>query len=278
MTNLSITIVLPVKNELDNLKCCIPAALKLGAVVVVDSCSQDGTKELAEKFGVKYVEFLWDGCFPKKRNWALRNVEIQTEWVLFLDADEILTEAFIHEVNEVLPDTPHAGFWLRYDNYFLGRKLNFGDPFRKLALFKTGCGEYERIAEDHWSHLDMEIHEHPVLEGSVGELKSPIRHNDYRGLHHYIAKHNEYSDWEARRFLALKATNQWESLNKRQRTKYRNLNKWWLGPIYFFHTYLLKKGFLDGAPGFHFALQKAIYFYQIRLKILEKGREQVVET
>lgn len=131
----------------------------------------------------------------------------------------------------------------------------------------------------------MEVHEHPVLEGSVGEIKAPIEHNDFRGLKHYIAKHNEYSSWEAIRYLRLRgqgsgdgiqesgsreSATEWENLTERQKKKYRYLAKWWFAPAYFVASYFLKKGFLDGAVGFHFALMKAIYFYQIRLKIIEK--------
>ena len=59
----------------------------------------------------------------------------------------------------------------------------------------------------------------------------------------------------------------WNGLTERQKKKYQNLAKWWFAPAYFVVSYVLKKGFLDGAVGFHFALMKAIYFYQIRLKI-----------
>jgi hypothetical protein len=153
----------------------------------------------------------------------------------------------------------------------MGKKLRGGDPFRKLALFRVGAGEYEKIEEDNWSHLDMEVHEHPVLEGTVGEIKIPIEHNDFRGLKHYIAKHNEYSSWEAARYLRLmkQQGTEWNGLTERQKKKYGNLAKWWFAPAYFIATYIFKKGFIDGVEGLNFALLKAIYFYQIRLKIKE---------
>jgi hypothetical protein len=161
----------------------------------------------------------------------------------------------------------------------LEQKLRGGDAFRKLALFRVGAGEYEKIEEDNWSHLDMEVHEHPVLEGSIGEISAPIEHNDFRGLKHYIAKHNEYSSWEAARYLRLAGCEggnvgrfegqEWENLTARQKKKYGNLAKWWFAPAYFMVSYFLKKGFIDGAVGFHFSLLKAVYFYQIRLKIRE---------
>jgi glycosyltransferase involved in cell wall biosynthesis len=279
-----VTVVVPVKNEAKNLLSCIEAVRGLGPVAVVDSGSTDGTQEIARGAGAEVLNFEWDGRFPKKRNWTLRNYQLKTEWVLFLDADEFVSEAFISEVQTAIKNTDKVGFWLNFENHFLGQKLKGGDPFKKLALFRVGAGEYEKIDEDNWSHLDMEVHEHPVLQGSVGEIKSPIEHNDFRGLKHYISKHNEYSSWEAARYIRLmrpqssaishppsqQSCTEWDGLTDRQKKKYRNLAKWWFAPAYFIASYILKKGFIDGVVGFHFSLLKAIYFYQIRLKILEK--------
>lgn len=286
---MNLTIVLPVKNEAKNLPRCIAAVSELGPIVVVDSGSSDNTKEVAQAAGAEVLNFDWDGQFPKKRNWTLRNYDFKTEWVLFLDADEFASAEFLEEVQVAIADTEHVGFWLNFTNYFMGQQLRGGDAFRKLALFRVGAGEYEKIDEDNWSHLDMEVHEHPVLSGSVGEINAPIEHNDFRGLKHYIAKHNEYSSWEVARYLRLvrqreeivqssrmrdqssqPSCSEWENLTERQRKKYANLAKWWFAPAYFAVSYFLKKGFRDGAVGLHFSLLKAIYFYQIRLKVLDK--------
>jgi glycosyltransferase involved in cell wall biosynthesis len=275
----NVTIVLPVKNEEENLRRCIPLAAKLGHVLVVDSGSSDNTPFVAREMGAEVLNFDWNGQFPKKRNWTLRNYNFKTGWVLFLDADEFVSSDFIEEVQAAIQSKEHVGFWLNFSNYFMGQELRGGDAFRKLALFRIGAGEYEKIEEDNWSHLDMEVHEHPVLEGSLGEIVAPIEHNDFRGLKHYIAKHNEYSSWEAARYLRLSGREggnvrrfkgqEWENLTDRQKKKYRNLAKWWFAPAYFVVSYFLKKGFRDGALGFHFSLLKAVYFYQIRLKVLE---------
>jgi glycosyltransferase involved in cell wall biosynthesis len=284
-----VTIVIPVKNEARNLERCIPLLSDLGTVLVIDSGSTDATIQVSQKLGAEVLQFEWDGQCPKKRNWTLRNYDFKTDWVLFLDADEFVSQAFIAEVQAAIESTECVGFWLNFENYFMGQKLKYGDPMRKLALFRVGAGEYERIEEGNWSHLDMEVHEHPVLTGPIGEILVPIEHNDFRGLKHYIAKHNEYASWEAARYSRLISTRhelptpsainhspsqqscaEWEGLTDRQKKKYSNLAKWWLAPAYFCVTYFLKKGFLDGSAGFHFALMKAYYFYQIRLKILEQ--------
>jgi hypothetical protein len=136
----------------------------------------------------------------------------------------------------------------------------------------VGAGLYERINENAWSRLDMEVHEHPVLDGDVGELTARIEHNDYKGLHAYIARHNDYSSWEAARYTALSATpSAWNKFTHTQRKKYRSLAKWWLAPAYFFYSYFWKGGFLDGGPGLAFALMKSFYFLQIYLKLRESA-------
>ncbi|MES2450833.1 MAG: glycosyltransferase family 2 protein [Pseudomonadota bacterium] len=273
MIPLPITVVVPTRNEEKNLDACLSRLGAFAETWVVDSRSTDSTRPIAERHGARWLDFDWSGDFPKKRNWVLANHPPSTPWVLFLDADERVTEQFIAELRQVLAGTAEisaVGFWLNYSNHFMGRILRHGVPQRKLALFRVGAGHYERIDDRRWSNLDMEVHEHPVLDGPIGEISSPIDHLDYRGIDHYIARHNAYASWEAKRHADLMARGDaaWDALTPRQRTKYRNLARWWFAPAYFAGTYFLKLGFLDGAAGFHYAFLKLLYFYEIRLKII----------
>jgi hypothetical protein len=159
----------------------------------------------------------------------------------------------------------------------LGKSLKGGYPLRKLALFKVGTGEYEKIEEDHWSTMDMEIHEHPILTGSIGTINSKIDHQDFRGVDNYVKKHIEYASWEASRYL--KTINDPEIRSKwtwKQKIKYQFMGSSLIGPIYFLGSFLLLGGFKDGARGFVFAILKMAYFTQIYCKVkeLEKQHHQ----
>ena len=269
-----VTVVVPVKNEAKNLPGCLAKLTRFAKVYVVDSGSDDGTPDVAEQYGAEIVQFRWDGQFPKKRNWFLENYELQTDWVLFIDADEFVGDDFCDEVNAAVQSDQHVGYWLTFHNWFMGKLLRYGDPFSKLALFRPDAGRYERIDENRWSHLDMEIHEHPVLQGTVGTIRSPIDHDDRRGLESYIDKHNEYSSWEAKRYLALgpPGSPAWSALAPRQRLKYRKVERWWFPLAYFLVSLIVKRGFLDGRAGFAFARFKARYFWNIRMKIRERRK------
>ena len=271
---LDLTIAIPTKNEELNLPQCLEAIGSSFAkqIVVLDSDSIDETCSIAKKYGVEVLEFGWNGRFPKKRNWFLCEHPPQTRWVLFLDCDEFLTPQFKEELKLVLPNTQNAGFWLSYSVYFQGRKLKGGYPLDKLSLFRVGSGEYERIDEDTWSDLDMEVHEHPIINGSVGFIHSKIDHQDFRGVSRWVAKHNQYSSWEAARFIRYASDpvvrTQWTC---RQKIKYSLMRTPFLGIAYFFGSFFLMGGWRDGFTGLSYAILKMSYFTQIYCKYKEKS-------
>ena len=116
----------------------------------------------------------------------------------------------------------------------------------------------------------MEIHEHPILKGKIGKIKSKIDHQDFRGISHYVIKHNEYAAWEAGRYT--KAINNPEvrrSWTWKQKLKYKLMGSILIGPIYFVGSFLFLWGFMDGKRGFSFAVLKMAYFNQVYINIGE---------
>ncbi|MDQ1085593.1 glycosyltransferase family 2 protein [Siphonobacter sp. SORGH_AS_1065] len=269
---LDITIAIPVKNEEENLKKCLDCIGSDFAkeIIVIDSNSTDKTQAIAQSANVTLLNFDWNGLYPKKRNWFLQNYNIQTKWVMFLDADEMLTKEFKVELAKTLKGTNKRGFRLQYSVFFLGKKLKGGYPLRKLAVFQTGLGLYEKIEENYWSNLDMEIHEHLLVEGEIGIIKSKIDHYYDRGISHFLHKHNEYSNWEAYLYYnSINSRNNREKMTIFQKIKYLLIGTSLLSNLYFLGSFFFMKGFLDGKRGYIFAKLKAGYFLNIYCKINE---------
>lgn len=272
ISTLDLTIAIPVKNEELNLPHCLSAIGPDFArqIVVIDSGSTDNTRKIAESFGAEVIDFVWDGKFPKKRNWFLRNYSFKTKWVLFLDADEYFTTEFKSELQSAICCEDKAGYWLSYSVYFLGKKLKGGYPLRKLALFLVGSGEYEKIDEQKWSQLDMEVHEHPIVSGKVGVIKSKIDHHDLRGTANFVLKHNEYASWEAARYLKARDKSTFSGKwTMQQHIKYNLMKSILIVPLFFCGSFFLYRGFRDGTRGFAHAILRMSYYMQIYCRIRE---------
>lgn len=268
---LPVTVILPVRQEPAQVADVLPALGAFERVIVVESTDDPVIRELAYRYGADFRVFSWAGGYPKKRTWAARSCHVTTPWTLFLDADERPTPGFIEELRRTLPKTDAAGFWLTYDTVFLGRRLRFGIPQRKLALMRTGAGAYEPIDDPGWTDLDMEVHEHLVIDGAVGVIRAALVHLDCKTIDAYVRRHNTYATWEAGRHAALSDTpERWRELTLRQRVKY-----WLVGSpvfplLYFVLQYFLRLGFLDGEAGARFALLKAGYFAEVGAKVAEQ--------
>ena len=183
-----------------------------------------------------------------------------------------MTLAFVLELKLALKAASHQAYWVSYQNFFMSRQIR-GDRFQKIALIRKGKALYERLDESRWSVLDMEVHEHPIVEGSIGKLKAPLDHFDFRGLEKYMEKHLQYASWEAHRFVASDVSKSSKTL--RQKLKYKLLDTWIWGPLVFLYLFLGRAGFLDGRKGLIFAVQKWVYFWNIKMRIEDlRDRQQ----
>jgi glycosyltransferase involved in cell wall biosynthesis len=276
--SIAVTVVIPTRNEARHLAHCLEAIRRFSEVYVVDSQSTDSTVEVARAFGAKVVQFHYHGGWPKKRQWALDSLPFENDWVLLLDADEVLTPDLADEIEEAIRDPNLIGYRVFLRINFLGKQLRFGgNGFWKLSLFRRGKGHFEcRLRDQDHSMSDIEVHEHVVVDGRVGKLRHALPHHNVESLARYLTKHNEYSNWEAR--VLLQATEQRDELppvlfgNQAQRRRW--LKKRFFGlpgsPIFFFlYKYILRLGFLDGVPGLIYCALQSTHFFHIKAKMYE---------
>ena len=272
-------VLIPTKNEAANIRKCVESVAWADEIYVVDSCSTDKTRQIAEALGCRVVDFVWNRKGPRKKDWALTNLPWKHDWVLIVDADEEVTPALAEEVQEILNrGTSQSGFLVRYVYYFLGSAIKHGDPVWKTVLVRHSCARFEEIAVPEVTAYDVELHEQPRIQGTMARLRFPMVHRDVDNLHHHFHRHNVYSDWEA--LLRTRYQNRSQEneirprllgnpVERRRFVKRLFLNLPLRPVIYFIYSYFLRGGFLDGRAGFIFNVLKSFYWYQISIKEYE---------
>ena len=262
-----ITVVVPAKDEAVHIRRCVESVRELGRVVVVDAGSADETEALARDAGAEVVVHPWEG-YAAQKNWALRELGIDTEWVLFLDADETLTEPGRQEIRAAVAAGAADGYYLPRQYVFLGRPLEHAwwYPDYQLRLFRHGRGRFE----------ERKVHEHVILDGRTATLTTPIVHENVKGLSAFIDRHNRYSDLEADELVAPSAERKRGSLRGSWADRRRLLKDevWFRLParplVRFVWLYVFKRGFRDGRRGRLFCSLIAMYDFLIDAKVLER--------
>jgi glycosyltransferase involved in cell wall biosynthesis len=285
---MNITAVVLTFNEEIHLARCIESLLPLTQdIVVVDSLSTDRTIEIARKYGPIVLERAWENNHSIQFNWALTQLDPnQTEWVLRIDADEVLTSELIFELKQAIPmlGDKTVGIHFFRKICFQGKLIQYGGiGHNKVSrLFRYGYGK----SEARW------MDEHIKIDGECIDLSSCIIDDNLNSVSWWIAKHNNYASREAIDLLNLKyqfaaldsvsdATTK-SAISKKRWIKERLYAKLPLGMrslSYFFYRYLLLAGFLDGSVGtqFHF-LQAFWYRYLVDIKFAEVERYMKVNT
>lgn len=283
---LPITVVVAVRNEEANIRKCLAALGPARRVIVADSRSTDRTAEIAAEFGAEVVQFAYTGGYPKKRQWVLDTVPIATEWVLLLDADEEVPPALWTEIAAAVAD-PAApnGFLITKGFHFMGRRFRFGGfSFAAALLIRYGKARFERLVDDPAGALDMEVHERLIVDGPLGKLRTPLVHDDFKGLEAYLDRHNKYSTWEAKlrhRFLTTGRYGEAQIAprlfgNAQERRRFlKKLVMRVPGEsfVWFAYHYVLRLGFLEGRAGWVASRIRSDYIAAVRAKVSELGRQ-----
>jgi glycosyltransferase involved in cell wall biosynthesis len=276
-----VSVIIAVRNEAKNLPRCLQALRNFAEIYVVDSQSIDETVEIARSHDAEVVQFHYRGGWPKKRQWAMDTLPIVRDWILLLDADEVITQELAEEISIAIRNPQINGYSIQLQTWFLGHALRHGDVgLWKLALFRRGKANFEcRLRDQDPSMADMEVHEHVVAQGATEKLRHPIIHHNVESLSRYIQKHDEYSNWEAR--VLLRADDSglppslWGTQAQRRRWLKRKLFAIPSSPVLLFlYRYILRFGFLDGVPGLIYAGFQAVQMFHTKAKIYELTRSR----
>lgn len=266
-----VSVIVMTKDEAENLGKCLASLSEFSEVFVVDSSSTDGTVEIARACGAEVIDFEWNGRYPKKKQWALDNLPLNHEWVLYVDADEQVPPALLAEVRALMISGPsHRGYFIGFDYVFLGRVLRHGHRIYKLILLDRRVVRFPDVDDLEATNMwEVEGHYQPLVDGSLGKLRSRMLHNDHDSFFDWIDRHNRYSDWEA-------VVQQHAMPYSESQMRWRQLAKGALarmpmrGMAAFLQSYIARLGFLDGRPGLHFGLARGFYYWQIGVKTYEK--------
>jgi glycosyltransferase involved in cell wall biosynthesis len=275
---LPITVIIPTKNEEKNIRDCLASVCWAEKVFVVDSYSQDRTGDIARELGAEVVDFAYDGGWPKKKNWAMRNLPIYTPWLLILDADERVDADLAREMATAIQRDDLDGYYLRWRFIFLGRWMRHSWSHGwMLRLVRTGKGEYEDLGMRGEGGWDNEVHENIVVAGQTGRLKSWLTHDSHESLSYWIRKQNEFSDWNAVRRLRQLAEGtppvthlfSGDPLRRRKYLKSVFLRLPFKPVLMFLYLYVFKMGLLDGRAGLYFCALRAAHELNIGAKMFE---------
>lgn len=219
-------------------------------IVVVDGNSNDGTKEILEKYPKVKAKFVDNNpMFHINKQMAIDGCT--GDWILQLDVDEVVSPELATEIIEVINSNPiENGFWINRSNYFLGRFMKKGGvyPDPTIRLYRKGKGRLPC----------KDVHEQAKVEGIVGHLKHDLLHFSDPTFERYLMRSDRYttllaSDWKA------------EGVQIRPISF---INYCVIKPIYWFLLgYVRNKGFVDGWPGFVWALYSARRFPVAYLKL-----------
>jgi len=279
---LPLTVLIAAKDEERNIGRCLASLSPAERTIVVDSRSGDRTAAIAADQGAEIVQFEYQGGYPKKRQWALDTLTITTPWILLLDADEVVPPGLWQEIARAVTKANGAdAYSITKGFHFLGRRFRFGGfSHRATLLFRKGKARFEHLVEDSPDGLDMEVHERVLVNGKIASLKTPLIHEDFKGLDAYIDRHNKYSSWEASvRYAFLhRPGSQQDAIrpnvfgNHQERRRFLKMIAMRVPfepQLWFLHHYVFRLGFLEGRPGLIASQIRASYIAQVRAKLYE---------
>jgi len=266
--SLSLTAIVLTLNEEINLSGCLQSLSWCPRLVVVDSGSSDSTQQIAHQYDADFYLHPFDGPFliTDQRNWALSHCSVDTEWVLFIDADERVSPALQKEICGLL-NSIHAGSSHRFDACYLAPAYIFCKKW--LRHSQNYPNWHPRLLRPSHVQLTGGVWEsfstltgRPLNPESITSISEPYTHLAFsKGIDDWLVKHLRYADWDASLIIDYFKSNSNSLLTlRKRRLRMLSFRLWFLRPLLrFFHKYFFSLGFLDGWQGLLFCLLMSFY-------------------
>lgn len=269
---MKVSVLVLTYNEERNISACLQALEGIEDIVLVDSGSTDRTVALAEQHGARILTRRFDN-FANQRNFGLSEGKMRHEWVLHLDADEVVTPEFLATLSELKPECGIEGYrvpsktilkgqWLRYSGMYPTYQVRLGHRDR-MRFKQVGHGQREDLGAD-----------------AVGTFPVPYLHYNFsHGLTQWLQKHAAYAQQEAVQLLEDRKSKAditklflGDGTEKRRALK-RAINRLPVvlrPPLRFIHAYVIRRGFLEGRAGLQYSLMLSCYEAMVVSQVLDQ--------
>lgn len=269
---MNVSVLVLTYNEERNIGACLESLAGVEDIVVVDSGSTDSTCALAKEHGARVLIRPFDN-FANQRNFGVEHGELRHEWVLHLDADEVVTPKFLAALKSLVPEEGIEGYrvpsktilngrWLKHSGMYPSYQVRLGHRDR-MRFKQVGHGQREDLTPD-----------------QVSNFPEPYLHYNFsHGITHWLRKHAGYAEAEAVQFfqdrqgdLRLGDFFSVDRTERRRASKrlFNQLPVVFRTPLRFLHAYVLRRGFLEGRAGLQYAIMLSCYEAMIAAQILEK--------
>jgi glycosyltransferase involved in cell wall biosynthesis len=242
-------------NEADSITRCLKSVLWCDEIIVIDSGSTDGTKEICESFGARVIYRAWTGYVDQK---AFGLEQCQYEWALNLDADEEVSNELRQEIEEILKDggSPYNGYELSRVVFYLKRWWRKGGWYPEYRM--------RLCRKSHTTWAGADPHERAVVSGPTKKLNGELYHFTYSDVADHIERLNNHSTSAARTML--------------KRGQKFSVLQMIANPLgRFLKFYIIKGGAKEGLPGFQVAIVEAFYVFLKYYKLWELERTKTGE-
>lgn len=213
------------KNEESNIGKCLESLSWCDEILVIDDFSTDNTSKIARKHGTKVIKHNLSNNFAQQRNFGLSKTS--NEWILFVDADEVVSDELRDNIKKKLQNPDQYGYFLERKNYYYNKQLGYGEwgKTKLIRLGRKSAGRWTRAVHEHW---DI---------SKAGKIDGMLIHNSPQSTADFLTKIERYSGIHA--------------IENSKEDKSANFYKVIVFPIgKFLKNYLIDKGYKDGIQGF----------------------------